>query len=246
MRRRLLPGGMVKLEVVLCPDEADLVLRALDRAREVEHSEQQPDASAERSEDLSDDSSDASHRPSRADGAVALAESYLAGNAASGNGGERFQVTIHVDQDPRAADGVLAATLEDGTVISAEAFRRVACDCGLVAVTGDGESLNIGRRARSIPPAIRRVLQLRDRGCAFPGCTHDRFLHGHHVQHWLHGGETSTENLVLLCTSSSVGSRGRLVDRTCRAGRMAVRSAGWGTRGGGGISGDRWRHIDMA
>ena len=37
VRRRLLPGGMVKLEVVLCPDEADLVLRALDCAREVEH-----------------------------------------------------------------------------------------------------------------------------------------------------------------------------------------------------------------
>ena len=41
---------------------------------------------------------------------------------------------------------------------------------------------------------------LRDRGCAFPGCTHDRFLHGHHIRHWLHGGETSVENLSLLCT----------------------------------------------
>jgi len=76
----------------------------------------------------------------------------------------------------------------------------VACDCGLVAVNSAGASLNIGRRTRSIPPAIRRVLQLRDRGCVFPGCTHDRFLHGHHVKHWLHGGETSADNLVLLCT----------------------------------------------
>jgi hypothetical protein len=32
VRRRLLPGGMVKLEVVLCPDEADLVM--LDPARD--------------------------------------------------------------------------------------------------------------------------------------------------------------------------------------------------------------------
>ena len=203
VRRRLLPGGLVKLEVVLCPDEADLVLRAIERAREVEHSEAQPDSSAERSEEPSEDSSDAAHWPSRADGVVALAESYLAGNVASGNGGERFQVTVHVDQDPLAADGVLAATLEDGTGISAETLRPVACDCGLVAVAGNGDSeaLNIGRRTRSIPPAIRRVLQLRDRGCAFPGCTHDRFLHGHHVRHWLHGGETSADNLVLLCTT---------------------------------------------
>ena len=35
MHRRLLPGGMVKLELVLEPDEADLILRAVDRAREV-------------------------------------------------------------------------------------------------------------------------------------------------------------------------------------------------------------------
>ena len=41
---------------------------------------------------------------------------------------------------------------------------------------------------------------LRDRGCAFPGCTHTRFLHGHHIRHWLHGGETSVDNLALLCT----------------------------------------------
>jgi hypothetical protein len=202
--RRLLPGGMVKLEVVLCPDEADLVLRAIERAREVEHSERPPHASAESSEEPSEVSSDADPWPSRADGVVALAESYLAGNVASGNGGERFQVTVHVDQDPLAADGVLAATLEDGTGVSAETLRRVACDCGLVVVAGDGdgdgEPLNIGRRTRSIPPAIRRVLLLRDRGCAFPGCTHDRFLHGHHVRHWLHGGETSADNLVLLCT----------------------------------------------
>jgi hypothetical protein len=81
VRRRPLPGGMVRLEIVLCPDEADLVMRALERAREVEHSEQQPDVSAETPED----SSDASW-PSRADGIVALAESYLAGNVAAGNG----------------------------------------------------------------------------------------------------------------------------------------------------------------
>jgi hypothetical protein len=195
VRRRLLPGGMVRLEIVLCPDEADLMMRAIERARQVEHSEQQPDVSAETPEDSSD-----APWPSRADSVVALAESYLAGNVASGNGGERFQVTVHVDQDPLAADGVLAATLEDGTNVSAETLRRVACDCGLVAVNSAGESLNIGRRTRSIPPAIRRVLLLRDRGCAFSGCTHDRFLHGHHVKHWLHGGETSTDNLVLLCT----------------------------------------------
>jgi hypothetical protein len=215
VRRRDLSGGMVKLEVILSPDEAALVLTALDRAREVTHPQGKTDVSAEVSAE------DPKH-PSRADGMVALAESYLAGNVGTGNGGERFQVMVHVDQDPFAPDGVLAGTLDDGTRVSAEAIRRVACDCAIVAgppaapaaetprpatraevaasasprpaTRGEvdarsaaGEGLP-GRRTRSIPPSIRRALTLRDRGCAFPGCTHDRFLHAHHIQHWLHGG----------------------------------------------------------
>jgi hypothetical protein len=227
--QRLLPGGMVKLVLVLEPDEADLILRAVERAREVQAKEMraeqvhtQPphaqqaepprpeapsalagpaalvEAAAARVARVSAETS----WPSRADGAVKLAEAYLAGNPVSGTGGERFQVMVHLDQEALGADGDWAATLEDGTRVSAETFRRVACDCGLVAVgrDGDGEALNIGRRARTIPPAIRRALMLRDRGCAFPGCTHTSFLHGHHVEHWLHGGETSLKNLVMLCT----------------------------------------------
>ncbi|HEX7500195.1 MAG TPA: DUF222 domain-containing protein, partial [Polyangia bacterium] len=131
VRRRELPGGMVKLEVILSPDEAELVLRALDRAREVANEQGKPDLSAETS---------STEFPSRADGVVALAESYLAGNVGTGTGGERFQVMLHVDQDPLAPDGILAGTLDDGTRVSAEAIRRVACDCGIVAVGGNGHA----------------------------------------------------------------------------------------------------------
>jgi Domain of unknown function (DUF222) len=184
---------MVKLEVILSPDEAALVLTALDRAREVTH-EHADDASAETSADAT--------LPSRADGIVTLAESYLAGNTGTGNGGEHFQVMVHLDQDPLAPDGILSGTLDDGTSVSAETLRRVACDCRLLAQGGHGEpsAMSVGRRTRSIPPAIRRALSLRDRSCSFPGCTHNRFLHAHHIRHWFHGGETSMNNLSLLCT----------------------------------------------
>ncbi|RLA44812.1 MAG: hypothetical protein DRR42_20065 [Gammaproteobacteria bacterium] len=64
---------------------------------------------------------------------------------------------------------------------------------------GDGNLLSIGRKSRSIPPSLRRALKYRDGGCRFPGCTAKRFVDGHHVQHWSHGGETSLDNLVLLC-----------------------------------------------
>jgi len=222
VRQRLLPGGMVKLELVLEPDEADLILRAVERAREVHAQEAHAqEVHAQEAQPLKPGASGAPGAPaalgkeeaaeaagvsaetcwpSRADGAVKLAESFLAGNPVTGTGGERFQVMVHLDQEVLGPDGAWAGTLEDGTRVSAETLRRVACDCGLVAVGRDGEALNIGRRARSIPPAIRRALMLRDRGCAFPGCTHTGFLHGHHVEHWLHGGETSLANVVLLCS----------------------------------------------
>ena len=48
-------------------------------------------------------------------------------------------------------------------------------------------------------PAVRLALLSRDRGCRFPGCTATHRLHGHHVKHWANGGETSLDNLILLC-----------------------------------------------
>jgi len=63
----------------------------------------------------------------------------------------------------------------------------------------NGNVLNIGRKTRTVPPAIRRALQLRDQGCRFPGCGETRFVDAHHIQHWCDGGETSMDNLVLLC-----------------------------------------------
>jgi len=188
VRRRLLPGGMVKLEVVLEADEAELVLRAVDRAREVRAEQGSREVSAE------------TPWPSRADGMVTLGESFLADHHVSASGGERFQVMVHLGREVLEPDGAWSCILEDGTRVSSETLRRVACDCGLLAVGHEGQALNIGRRARSIPPAIRRALMLRDRGCAFPGCTHTRFLHAHHLRHWLHGGTTSLDNLLMLCS----------------------------------------------
>jgi Domain of unknown function (DUF222) len=228
VRQRLLPGGMVKLELVLEPDEADLILRAIERAREV-HARQEKPLETEAPAAPAASAAPAAHAeakapeaagvsaetcwPSRADGAVKLAESFLAGNLVTGTGGERFQVMVHLDQEVLRQDGAWAGTLEDGTRVSAETLRRVACDCGLVATGGDREALNIGRRARSIPPAIRRALMLRDRGCAFPGCTHTAFLHGHHIEHWLaRRGNQPREPGHALYLPSSPGSRKR-VDR---------------------------------
>jgi hypothetical protein len=61
-----------------------------------------------------------------------------------------------------------------------------------------GRVVEIGARTRTIPPALRRALHSRDRGCRFPGCgvSHGQ---GHHLRHWAHGGPTTLSNLALLC-----------------------------------------------
>ena len=86
-----------------------------------------------------------------------------------------------------------------GLHVGKEAARRVACDADLVEVrhAAGGEVLDVGRRTRTIPTALRRALQSRDRGqCQFPGCD-SRHCDAHHVVHWADGGETQLSNLVL-------------------------------------------------
>ena len=90
--------------------------------------------------------------------------------------------------------------LSDGTRVFAETSRRLCCDAAVVQATRgpEGEVLDVGRRTRTIPPALRRALEIRDGGCRFPGCGL-RFGEGHHIVHWADGGETKLSNLVLLC-----------------------------------------------
>jgi hypothetical protein len=98
--------------------------------------------------------------------------------------------------------GLPCAETETGQPLSAATARRLACDAGLIpTVLGShSEPLDVGRATRTIPPAIRRALILRDGGCAFPGCTRPpRWTDAHHITHWADGGPTKLTNLVLLC-----------------------------------------------
>src|SRR5262249_10362021 len=90
--------------------------------------------------------------------------------------------------------------LEDGTHVSAETSRRLACDASRIVMRhdADGRITEVGARTRTIPPALRRALLHRDRGCRFPGCG-GRFVQGHHIHHWANGGTTTLSNLASLC-----------------------------------------------
>ncbi len=137
----------------------------------------------------------------RADALAVLAETFIKHGAVALNGGERYQIVVHVDAETLRTSTAGRCEIEEATSLPAETVRRLACDCSVVAVIENerGEPLNVGRKTRSIPPALRRALNARDRGCRFPGCTHTRYVDAHHVRHWAHGGETKASNLVTLC-----------------------------------------------
>lgn len=101
-----------------------------------------------------------------------------------------------------APGGMVGGETAWGTVLGPEAVRRLACDAAVsrVVIDPDSQPLDVGRRTRVVPPAIRTALVVRDRGCVWLGCDRPpQWTDAHHVQHWADGGPTSLDNLVLLC-----------------------------------------------
>ena len=137
----------------------------------------------------------------RADALAWMAERMFESGDAPALSPDRHEIVVHVEADVLADGRAGRCEIEHRTAIAAETARKLCCDAGIVPVVDgrNGEPLSVGRRTRSIPPSVRRALASRDRGCRFPGCPATQRLHGHHIRHWAEGGETSLDNLVLLC-----------------------------------------------
>jgi hypothetical protein len=138
----------------------------------------------------------------RADALVAMARTAMAEPAGAGGGPERCELVVHVDAATLVSEHVSERChVAAGPALAPETARRLGCDASVVRILErDGQPLTVGRRTRTIPPAVRRALRSRDDGCRFPGCTHERYLHAHHIQHWARGGPTTLGNLVQLCS----------------------------------------------
>jgi hypothetical protein len=117
------------------------------------------------------------------------------------SGGTKPHVTVTVDYATLTrVPGTLPEI--DGLATDPETIRRIACDADIVRmiVGPDSEILDVGRSSRSIPTAIRRALDHRDGGCTWEGCdAPPQWTDAHHIKHWADGGETSLDNLILLC-----------------------------------------------
>ncbi|MET4611408.1 hypothetical protein ABIC28_002397 [Rhodococcus sp. PvR044] len=147
----------------------------------------------------------------RADALTHIVRSYLDSGQAPTEGGERPHINVFVDADD------LAATTDEHNhhgrrrgpawmpwlgPISLDLAAQISCDADITPITmdSDGNPIDVGRTTRLIPRKLRRALNARDCGCAFPGCGRPAaWTEGHHIQHWSNGGPTNLSNLVLLC-----------------------------------------------
>ncbi|HYL04662.1 MAG TPA: DUF222 domain-containing protein, partial [Thermoanaerobaculia bacterium] len=193
--------GMVVVTGRLTPEAGAALLRALEAGVEALYG---PHRAGQHTGAAPEGVKDTSVEQRRADALGLVAESALASGLDPGSRGDRYQVVVHVDAEVLAAHGNSveggSSWLADGTHVSAETSRRLACDSARVVMRhgAGGNVLDVGRRTRAISPGLRRALEHRDAGCRFPGCGL-RLCDAHHVEPWADGGKTSLANTLLLC-----------------------------------------------
>ena len=142
---------------------------------------------------------------------------------------DRFQVIVHVSAETSGGDRGVAherVARRPDALLPTATRDRLACDASRIEVreAPDGTPLDVGRRTRIVPPALRRALDLRDGGCRFPGCG-NRICDAHHIVPWKDGGATDLANLVLLCRRHHrlVHEGGFRVERCTDGGASVVR-----------------------
>jgi hypothetical protein len=156
-----------------------------------------------------------------ADALVGVCGEYLAGRAAAADNPDTYQVIIHAGTGAitgaELPDDVPAETLltlpaphpayplrchlEDGLALHPAVAQMIACNANITTMLHDanGNLLNVGRRTRKPPPALRRAARERDRHrCRFPGCE-SRRIDLHHIVFWSNGGHTKLSNIICLC-----------------------------------------------
>ncbi len=188
------PNGSLRYEGLLPPAEGDLLEKAIAGFY-------QPD-----SKDVPDDQR-RTHEQRSADAMADLLEAALRSGEAGDVGGTRPHINLVTPVEAMAAlrdaeqAGITAVT-DIGTVLSAAAFTKLACDASVrrVVVDADSRPLDVGRATRDWPTPMRAAIAAVDGGCRGPSCDlppHRSIVH--HIRWWAHDGETSTTNGAMLC-----------------------------------------------
>ena len=138
-----------------------------------------------------------------ADAMVELAHHALDTGAIPQTAGQRAHLQITAAYETVIGKlGAPAGEIEFSLPISANCIERYACDCSVTRVLlgADSAVVNVGHAIRKPHGATRRALLIRDRQCTWPGCDRPaNWTEAHHLKHWIRGGPTDLDNLVLLC-----------------------------------------------
>ena len=77
---------------------------------------------------------------------------------------------------------------------------RAMAECDAEVVAGDDSAGTPGHMNRTIPPAIRRAVLIRDGGrCQVPGCRHKNHIELHHIVPWATSRSHDPQLLVSVC-----------------------------------------------
>jgi hypothetical protein len=112
-------------------------------------------------------------------------------------------VVVLIDYETLTAELAESGVCElaDGTAIAPATARRLACSAGILPVVLDGRSrpLDLGFTQRLASAAQRLALDVRDRGCVFPGCARPSWMcDAHHLEPFP-AGPTDLANLASVC-----------------------------------------------
>ncbi len=133
----------------------------------------------------------------RADALVEIARTYLAATPSRAN---LPHVLVLTDAATLRGDQIGECRLADGTRISPDTARRIACDANIQELVRDdtGVPLWLGRSTRTFTPDQFRAMVARDGGCRCCGASPEH-CDAHHVNQWDNLGPTDIDNGMLLC-----------------------------------------------
>ncbi len=106
---------------------------------------------------------------------------------------DHYRVLVHLESDGRGWINKRGALPE-------HLMRKLTCDGSVRPVWLENAApVSVGRSMRIVPRRTRALVEDRDLGCRFPGCTTTRFLENHHLTHWADGGASDIESVLSLC-----------------------------------------------
>ena len=221
LRHRYDPDGCMIITIRLAPEDGAVVLDHLEDLVRLDDLEkvvvaEDPDAKAG-PVDVSAETADATPEPdiepdntleaspgekARADALVAMARraaTTLDDDASVAH--DRAHLLIHVDADALFGFHDGRSHLEHGPALARSTVCELGCDATIAVLVEDdkGNPLHLGDTTPTVSRRQKRALLARDKGCRFPGCRARRYLHAHHIVHWIRGGATCVPNLALLC-----------------------------------------------